>query len=230
MSRRRLIAGGYRGLPGRRPGRLWLLPALLCLAWLPSTAAQALQSVAEARSYLRQLQGVEARFVLRVEDETGQVLENNTGMLHLLRPGRLRWEVATPYPYLLLVDGRKVWSYDQELAQITVRELDDELLRTPAGLLLEGKHLEQYFDVEGERQDANGRYWLRLKSIKESTQVREMEIGFFLGALEQLRLWDAFGQLTRIQFIKLRQDLEPDPSLFQFVPPPGVEVLDETLD
>ncbi len=220
------------GAAARPGGCPRVLPSLLLALplWLLGSTAHAVQSIPEARAYLGRIEALQARFELLVLDETGEQLDHNSGMLHMLRPGRLRWEIAAPYPHLLLVDGARVWNYDQELGQITVRELDEEVLRTPVGLLLEPTRLEADFQVDGDRQDADGRYWLMFSPRGEASRIRKLEIGFYRGVLEQLRMWDHFGQLTGLQFSDVKEEPPPDPALFQFTPPPGVEVLDGLHD
>ena len=38
----------------------------------------------------------------------------------------------SPYPALVLADGKQIWFYDKDLAQANVRDMDSTLAATPA--------------------------------------------------------------------------------------------------
>ena len=76
-----------------------------------------------------------ADFVQVVQDKRGQVTDRATGTLKLSRPDRFRWDYAQPYVQTIVADGRKLWLYDPDLGQVTVRSLEQGLGATPAMLL-----------------------------------------------------------------------------------------------
>ena len=70
-----------------------------------------------------------------VQDKQGQVTERATGTLSISRPNRFRWDYQQPYAQTIVADGRKLWLYDPDLEQVTVRSLEQGLGATPAMLL-----------------------------------------------------------------------------------------------
>ena len=63
------------------------------------------------------------------------------------RPGKFRWVYEKPYAQLIVGDGSKVWFYDQDLNQVTVRKLDVALGSSPAALLAGSVDIENSFDL-----------------------------------------------------------------------------------
>ena len=78
---------------------------------------------------------LQSRFEQSLMDADGRILEVSTGTLEIQRPGRFRWAYSEPYEQLLVADGLNVWSYDIDLAQVTVKPQAAVLSNTPAQLL-----------------------------------------------------------------------------------------------
>ena len=95
-------------------------PALLALLLVP-IAAFAADSIARVEAYLASLQTLTAAFVQIVQDKQGQVTERATGTLSISRPNRFRWDYLEPYAQTIVADGKKLWLYDPDLEQVTVR-------------------------------------------------------------------------------------------------------------
>jgi outer membrane lipoprotein-sorting protein len=70
-----------------------------------------------------------------VRNRDGQVVERASGTLSLSRPDRFRWDYRQPYLQTIVADGERLWLYDSDLEQVTVRALEAGLGSTPAMLL-----------------------------------------------------------------------------------------------
>jgi len=123
----------------------------LCLwaVWAASAGAdpspeQTLETFLAAANTLR------ADFIQQTLDESATVTQESRGKFYLKRPGRFRWVYESPFRQEIIADGRKVWFYDPDLEQVTVRAIDAALGSAPA-LLLSGKiRLSQRFVVKGQ--------------------------------------------------------------------------------
>ena len=82
-------------------------------------------------------------------DADGQVIENTTGMLEIQRPGQFRWSYIEPYEQWLVADGVNIWSYDVDLAQVTVKPQSVALANTPALLLSGSEGALDQFEYQG---------------------------------------------------------------------------------
>ena len=121
--------------PARERSRAARGRAVLLALLLVPIATFADDSVARVDAYLGSLRTLSAAFVQVVQDKQGQVTERATGQLSISRPNRFRWDYQQPYAQTIVADGKKLWLYDPDLDQVTVRLLEQGLGATPAMLL-----------------------------------------------------------------------------------------------
>lgn len=202
------------------------MPALLAAALLPF-AAQAADAVARVDAYLASLRTLAADFVQVVQDRRGQVTDRATGTLMLSRPDRFRWDYAEPYVQTIVADGRKLWLYDPDLQQVTVRSLAQGLGATPAMLLSGAGKVGDAFR-SGTVETLQGTTWCRLLPAGPGSDFEQVSLGFdSRGELVAMELVDKLGQTTTIRFAGVRRGAKLDDSLFRFVPPAGADVIGE---
>lgn len=202
--------------------------ALLCSV-LFAAGAQAGEGRQRLDAFMDGLVTLQAGFEQTLTDETGEVLETVTGTVYLNRPGRFRWDYEDPYHQSIIADGERIWIYDLDLAQVTVRPVDEALAATPAALLGDETDIEQTFQVS-EMGEAEGLVWVRLipRGAEDDGQYRGLDLGFENDSLRVMKVADNFGQVTWIRFGDERRNSALPAQLFQFTPPPGVDVLDAT--
>ena len=175
-------------------------------------------------AYLAGLDTVASRFEQRLFDESRKLLEQARGTVLIDRPGRFRFDYTDP-PQLIVGDGARVWIYDPELAQVTVRDVDAALGSTPAVLLTSGRPVAEGFRVEELAVGGNVDVFA-LEPRSEDTSFIQIRLAFAGGELRRMELDDQFGQTTLLTFhdIRRRPDLPAD--AFTFTPPAGVDVID----
>ncbi|OZI38654.1 outer membrane lipoprotein carrier protein LolA [Bordetella genomosp. 10] len=147
-----------------------------------------------------------------------------TGTFSFQRPGRFRWAVQKPYEQLIVSDGKQVYQYDPDLAQVTVRKVDKAIGTSPAAILFGEGSLEQSFDVSP-LPAKDGLEWLRAKPRSSDAGFSRVDIGFKDNLPARIELLDAFGQTTRVDL----SGITPNPHLsdkdFQFATPKGVDTV-----
>ncbi|MGH8509626.1 MAG: outer membrane lipoprotein chaperone LolA, partial [Gammaproteobacteria bacterium] len=177
--------------------------------------------------YLDGLITLKAAFDQELIDENGVTRERSHGTFYLHRPGKFRWEYDRPYQQSIVGDGKRVWIYDKDLEQVTVKPLGTALGSTPA-LLLGGKVDPSEEFIITERSGQGGIRVLDLKPKRDEGQYTGIQLGFETSTLRLMELRDNFGQTTRIRFLTQNRNAAIEPSLFVFTPPPGVDVIDAT--
>ncbi len=209
-----------------RLSRLFL-PVMMLLAWLlPGQPASAASGVESLKHFLSSVKSLEADFVQAQDSDNGHAQGPLEGTMMLLRPDRFRWDYQHPYEQLIIGDGNKVWFWDKDLEQITVKRLDEALGSTPAVLLSGSANVEdRYLITEFERTGPFD--WAELTPINTEGNFEKIWIGFSDGVLRVVELRDSFGQTTRIQFSRVRINGRLDPEFFTFLPPAGVDVIGE---
>jgi len=174
--------------------------------------------------FMSQTQSARGEFEQRIYDRNRRLIQQSSGTLAFLRPGKFRWSYAKPYPQLIVGDGERVWIYDEDLKQVTVRKLDAALGATPAALLAGNNDAMKAFVLRDDGREGDLEWLIATPRNKESNFER-IRIGFSAAGLARMELTDAFGQTTDLRFIALDRTPGLDPGLFQFVPPPGADVI-----
>ncbi len=201
-----------------------MIPALMMVLWMGVVvAASSPGEVLEA--FLASARTLSADFVQQSIDETGHVSQQSRGRFYLKRPGKFRWTYQSPYRQEIVADGDKVWFYDPDLEQVTVKTVDSALGSAPALLLSGQLKLSQRFEIEDQGREGK-RLWLKLKPKDEEDVFRYLRVEMEGGRLVSMELADHFGQLTRIRFSAMEINLPLDDDLFTFTPPPGVDVFE----
>lgn len=165
-----------------------------------------------------------AQFHQTVLDAQNRKVQEVTGSMQLLRPGKFRWDYNKPYVQLVIGDGRKVWLYDPELDQVTVRSLDKMIGSSPAALLAGNKDIEKTFDIRADvRQGSMD--WVEVTPKDKESGFERMYLGFNGENLQEMELHDSFGQTTVIEFSHLERNPKLNPQVFKFTPPKGADVV-----
>lgn len=195
----------------------------LLLALFPGVLTAA--AVDQLKSFSKDTRSASAVFNQTVLDKNGRKIQEASGTMAFSRPGKFRWVYEKPYEQLIVGDGKKLWVFDKELNQVTVRELDQALGTTPAALLA-GDAIERNFDL----QDAGTRdevAWLQATPKNKETSFESVRLGFRGATLAAMELEDNFGQTTLIRFSDVKANPQLAADLFQFVAPQGADVIGE---
>lgn len=195
---------------------------LLCL--LPFAAEAS--SIDKLKSFIQNTRSAKAQFSQKVMDRSGRLIQEGRGVMEFSRPGKFRWTYEKPYPQLIVGDGAKVWMYDADLNQVTVKKLDQALGSSPAALLAGDNAIERNFHLKDLGGQA-GLEWLEATPKDKESSFESVRMGFGDGALEAMELRDRFGQTTVIRFSNQERNPKLAPELFKFAPPKGADVIGE---
>jgi outer membrane lipoprotein carrier protein len=178
------------------------------------------------RQFFTNVKTVNARFNQVVLDEALNTIQESSGTLWIDRPDKFRWDYDSPSKQEIVSDGEKIWVYDKDLEQVTVRPLAGGLGYTPAVLLAGRGRLEDNFVVKplGAQGDLE---WAQLIPKNKDGGFESVRIGFEQGKLRVLEMVDGFGNTTRVTLKAAKENVKIDPAKFQFTPPKGVDVVGE---
>ncbi len=177
--------------------------------------------------FLNQVTTYTAEFDQVVLDEELRQIEEASGTLSILRPGKFRWDYDPPLEQQIVGDGTKVWIYDLELKQVIVRDQQQALGQSPAILLsgdsdISDSYTLQEVGLQGQFQ------WVNIQPRSQETSFEEIRIGFLNEQMSIMELIDNLGQTTRINFRNATENLSLPGDQFEFIAEPGVDVIDET--
>ena len=166
----------------------------------------------------------EASFEQRLIDADGEVIENTTGTLEIRRPGQFRWSYIEPYEQGLVADGVNIWSYDVDLAQVTVKPQAEALANTPALLLSGADGALDQFEYQGSYVE-NVTTWVRLVPRNTESGFERVELGFAADTLTRMVFFDNLEQTTLVQLYEVAVNDIIDPARFEFIVPEEVDVV-----
>ena len=179
----------------------------------------------ELKSFTTGLKGLDGQFTQQVHDGNGKLKETSSGQVSLSAPRLFRWEYTKPYTQLIVADGSKVWIYDPDLQQVTVREQGAEEQNTPLSALIDPGKLDQQFNVK-EAGTADGLQWLALtpKNGGEAS-FESARLGFGKEGLARMEVKDAVGQRTTLSFSGWKRNPAFASGTFKYAPGKGVDVI-----
>lgn len=194
-----------------------------------TTSLFAASSSAALSELLNSVQSMQANFTQTIKDTHGKKGQASTGKMALQRPGKFRWEIIKPMPQLIIANQQKLWIYDPDLEQVTIRSLKGSSDETPALLLShDNAALDTHFDISMREDKSSGWQWFKLKPKKPDNMFNTVQIGFQNKHLQEMQLEDNLGNVTLIVFSKLQTNPNLSASLFTFKARANVDVIDET--
>ncbi|MEX2525474.1 MAG: outer membrane lipoprotein chaperone LolA [Gammaproteobacteria bacterium] len=176
--------------------------------------------------FLDGLDSFQAAFEQTLLGEDGEALEKSVGVVYIKRPGRFHWHYYEPYSQYLISDGKNLWVYDEDLEQVTIRDIAGSMKDTPAAILGGEVDIDEHYVVIDE-EDEGDIDWLELTPRDIESQYETLRLGFQENLLAAMILFDSLGQETRISFLHSQRNPELKRSLFRFEPPENVDVIDD---
>ncbi|MFZ2753801.1 MAG: outer membrane lipoprotein chaperone LolA [Lysobacteraceae bacterium] len=176
-------------------------------------------------TFTQGLKGLDGQFSQQVFDSKGKRKETSSGRVALSAPRLFRWEYLKPYPQLIVADGKKVWVYDPDLKQVSVRPQGAEEQNSPLAALIDPQRLDRDFNVKDAGQK-DGLEWLELTPKQDDNAgFQNARLGFDKHGLSRMQILDALGQRTDINFTGWKRNPAFTARTFHFTPPKGVDVV-----
>ncbi len=205
------------------------LVALRCCAsvliFLFMLDAHAATATERLNDFFKNVQSLRADFQQIVTDPRGKTIQDAHGTFLMQRPNKFRWNYQKPYEQTIVADGAKLWVYDKDLEQVTVKKLDEALGNTPALLLSGAKPLTDNFHFAELADRTDGLQWTTLTPKSEEANFKQVRLAFGKQSLEVMELVDSFEQTTQLRFSSVQSNVKFTANEFQFTPPKGVDVV-----
>lgn len=167
-----------------------------------------------------------ARFDQVVYDRKGVAVDRSSGTFAFARPGKFRWAYEKPHRELLVSDGARLWIYDPDLAQVTVKRVDQAISSTPAALLAGRDDITALFTLR-DAGAGDGLEWVEALPRAKDTGFDKVRLGLRGRTLAAMELYDQLGGRTMLRFTDLRANVALADAAFRFAPPPGADVIED---
>lgn len=201
---------------------LRLVPVLFAFVITHAVAAPGARQRLE--DFSAGLKTISGQFEQSVTGANGNHGDASAGTFALEAPRQFRWETTSPFQQLIVADGKRVWIFDPDLEQVSVRPQGAEEAHSPLTVLTDLSQLDAEFEVSeaGERE---GLAWLKLVSKAKEPEFAFAELGFDASGLARMRFEDSLGNTTEIRFSNWKRNPALSADTFHFTPPPGIDVV-----
>lgn len=179
--------------------------------------------------HLQNYKNLSGQFTQIISSEKSNHTQSSTGEFWIKKPNQFRWHYSTPYVQKIISNGKKLWVYDDDLEQVTIKDASQSIDSSPLAIIVGSTALDKLFDIT-ELDDSDDLQWLRLVPKTESNSFEFINVGFKSGLLSRMVLQDNFGQTTRLLFTDVSVYTPIDSDTFEFKVPVGADVFDETAE
>ena len=181
------------------------------------------------QTQLNSNQQMSGRFTQVISSERSSKTQSSTGEFWLKKPSKFRWHYSAPYIQKIISNGEKIWVYDEDLEQVTVKKSTQSIDSTPLAIILGSASIDKHFNA-ATLELKDDLEWMRLTPKNESSGFDYIDIGFKNGLLSRMLLQDSFGQITRLQFTGVEVHADIDDDDFDFEIPEGTDIFEETVE
>jgi len=191
--------------------------------------ASAQTAVDDLDSLLSETETMSADVVQLIVESDGGILEESNIRMHLKKPDGFYWETLSPFPELIVTNGRLLWNYQPDLEQVVIENWDSNRSELAAQLLSgRTENLLTEYSIEVLTDTGMGTEEFDLMPKASDSVYETISINFQSGGLDMIYLNSKNGQQTVWQFRNIEKNKELADSLFEFVSPPGIEVIENS--
>ena len=178
----------------------------------------------ELTRYFDKLNSFQATFIQTIFSADNDAKKYSKGLIVVKSPNKFYLQYVKPFKLLYVADGKKLWSYDEDLEQVVVKEQGNLLINSPAMLLGNTKNLNKSYRIEKTGM-VEGWLWFELTPKQEGSNFETVSLAFADNKLKAMEMRDNFGQTTRLEFSNIIKNPKLAKHTFKFIPPKGVDVI-----
>ncbi len=156
----------------------------------------------------------------------GAPKRERSGVVSFRKPGRMRWEFAAPEVQTIVSDGEMLYSYDPELNQVVETPLKQALRSSSATSFLLGiGNINRDFKAAFANPPAPNELVNLILDAKTGGYKIEVGLDPKTYNLTKLTLTDQLGDVTKIDFSDVRDNVDLPDSTFAFKAPAGADIV-----
>jgi outer membrane lipoprotein carrier protein len=193
-----------------------------------SSSAPASEELKQVLDHLQRHYRATRSFSAKFNEEiaaVGAPKRNRSGTVSFLKPGRMRWDFDQPEKQIIVSDSETVYSYDPDLNQVVETPLKQAIKSSSATSFLLGMgNINRDFKAEFADTKTAGMIDLKLDAKAGGYKI---EIGLDPKTYDliTLTLTDQLGDVTKIGFSDIHNNVDLPGSTFAFKTPPGADVV-----
>lgn len=199
----------------------------LLTAFLLYTTSAGANGIDALKAFIADTQTAQANFTQTVQDKNGNTKQQTSGTMAFSRPGKFRWSYQKPFEQIIVGDGAKIYLYDVDLEQVTIKQLGQALGSSPAALLAGDNEIEKFYTL-ADAGSRDGLTWLTATPRDKDSSFNQIQMGFNQRTLAEMKIRDNFGLTTVLKLSQLQRNPRLPASTFKFTPPAGVDVISDS--
>lgn len=202
------------------------LTLIVTLFLLPRAFAQE-STFEELDNLLQGINTLSADVLQLIVESDGGVLEESEIQMHLKKPNGFYWETIDPFPELIVTNGVYLWNYQPDLEQVVIENWDNSESELAAQLLngrIENITEEYAIELVHDNEYTN----FDLTPTSFDSVYDQITISFISTELDLIHLNNKNGEQTVWQFRNTEKNHSLSDALFEFQPPNGIDIIDNT--
>jgi outer membrane lipoprotein carrier protein len=179
----------------------------------------------------KDLNALSAEFIQYEIDANDRMSEQSSGHMWLSSPNQFKWVYDVPAPQLIIANGNKVWIYDEDLDQVTIRQQDST--QNPLYVLLNKAQTEENYIIEKvqsedqQNQRSQSFNWISLTPKISSDEIKQVWIGVLDNNIKILKLKNQLDNIVVFEFNQTIKNPLLAEDFFTFNVPDGVDVISD---
>jgi len=178
-------------------------------------------AMSELINRLEPVKHFSGNFTQKVFDADGNMLQQGSGTLSISKPNKLNWKTVEPEESIIVSNGETLWFFDPFIEQVTAYNFESAVANTPI-LLITNNDRSLWDNYTISKSDNR----FDIRSRDDEAQVKVLSLYFEGTMISKIDIEDVTGQISKIQLTDINTD-KPEPSLFEFVIPEGIELDDQ---
>ena len=127
-------------------------------------------------------------------------------------------------PQVIVSDGKTLWIFDKDLEQVTIKNLEGNVDKTPAQFLSgHDVDIAKNYKVSLINKKKVQKY--SLIPLDDKDNYQRIELSYRRNKLIAMMIVDHLGQKTRLTFSQIRINPKISQKIFHFKPPSGVDII-----
>ena len=207
-------------------------PAAPVAAKPVAAAPSAAQVVTGVQSYYAATQKFEATFRQKYTNTVIGKTSTSDGKVYIEKPGKMRWDYATPDVKYYISDGTTLWVYEKVNKQAFKQDLKDQLLPVAITFLYGQGDLSKDFTASLEPGKYGGKNDLVVKLVPNQPTAQYKFLWLVVDPtdfhVKESIIQEISGNLNSFAFSSIKTNAAAKyvgANLFKFVPPKGVKVV-----
>lgn len=152
--------------------------------------------------------------------------QDRSGTVYYLKPGRVRFEFGEPQPETIVSDGQLLYDYDPGLNQVMETPLKNAIkTQAVAAFLLGAGNVERDFKASRPASPPDDGLTHLILTPKRGGDDIELGLDPHTLNITSIRLADALGNVTKVNFTDIDFNVAIESSRFDFKTPAGADVV-----